>query len=191
MKKIICLFIIALEGSALLSFEIIASRLYTPHLGSSIYVWTSILSMTLIALAFGYYYGGKIIQSKIPSYLRISLIVGSIFIFISPYTAEFILPATDQLSIELASLISGAVIIIPPIFLLGLVSPMISHFISSDYGKNSGLVYGTGTLFGVITTIVFVHFIMPSFGVHNSVLIISSLVCSACLLTFLIPQSES
>jgi len=191
MKRIICLVIIALEGSALLSFEIIASRLYTPHLGSSIYVWTSILSMTLIALALGYYYGGKIIREKIPSFLRISLMAGSILIFISPYTAKFILPATDQLSIELASLISGAVIIIPPIFLLGLVSPMISHFISSDYGKNSGLVYGTGTLFGVISTIGFVHFILPSFGVHNSVLIIASLVCAAFLLTFLIPQSES
>lgn len=191
MKKNICLFIIALEGSALLSFEIIASRLYTPHLGSSIYVWTSILSMTLIALALGYYYGGKIIREKIRSYLRISLIAASILIFISPYTAKFILPATDQLSIQLASLISGAVIIIPPIFLLGLISPMISHYISSDYGKNSGLVYGTGTLFGVFSTIVFVHFIMPSFGVHNSVIIIASLVCVACLLTFLIPQSES
>ena len=64
MKKIICLFIIALEGSALLSFEIIASRLYTPHLGGSIYVWTSILSMTLIALALGYYYGGKSFGKK-------------------------------------------------------------------------------------------------------------------------------
>lgn len=191
MKRIICLVIIALEGSALLSFEIIASRLYTPHLGSSIYVWTSILSMTLIALALGYYYGGKIIREIIPGFLRISLIAGSILIFISPYTAKFILSATDQLSIELASLISGAVIIIPPVFLLGLVSPMISHFISSDYGKNSGLVYGTGTLFGVFSTIGFVHFVLPIFGVHNSVLIIAALVCAAFLLTFLIPQSES
>ena len=107
MNRIICLLIIALEGSSLLSYEIIASRLYTPYLGSSIHVWTSILTMTLIALALGYYYGARITKIKITKYLRIALLAGSIFIFISPLTSAFILPATYDLSLELASLISG------------------------------------------------------------------------------------
>ena len=191
MNRIICLLIIALEGSSLLSYEIIASRLYTPYLGSSIHVWTSILTMTLIALALGYYYGARITKVKITKYLKIALLTGAIFIFISPLTSAFILPATYDLSLELASLISGALIIIPPIFLLGLISPMLSHYMSSDYGTNSGLIFGTGTIFGVISTLFFVHFIMPNFGVHKSMLIIGLIVFFAFLLTFLIPKSES
>ena len=68
---------------------------------------------------------------------------------------------------------------------------MISHFISSDYGKNSGLVYGTGTLFGVISTIGFVHFILPSFGVHNSVLNHRILGMRCFFANLFNPQSES
>jgi spermidine synthase len=39
--------------------ELLASRVMTPYFGVSLYIWTGILSITLIALALGYWAGGR------------------------------------------------------------------------------------------------------------------------------------
>ena len=46
--------IIFSTGGAILALELLASRIMTPYFGVSIYIWTGILSITLIALAAGY-----------------------------------------------------------------------------------------------------------------------------------------
>ena len=48
-----------IEGGALMAYEIISSRIYTPHFGGTVYVWTSILTITLLGLALGYRHGDK------------------------------------------------------------------------------------------------------------------------------------
>ncbi len=40
-------------------YEIIGSRLLSPYLGASTYVWTSLIGVILAALSLGYYLGGK------------------------------------------------------------------------------------------------------------------------------------
>ena len=50
--------IIFLTGAATLALELLASRVMTPYFGVSLYIWTGILSITLIALALGYWLGG-------------------------------------------------------------------------------------------------------------------------------------
>jgi len=46
--------IIFFTGAVVLSLELLASRIMTPFFGVSLYIWTSILSVTLIFLAVGY-----------------------------------------------------------------------------------------------------------------------------------------
>lgn len=50
--------IIFVTGGAIIALELLASRIMTPYFGVSLYIWTGILSITLIALALGYYGGG-------------------------------------------------------------------------------------------------------------------------------------
>ena len=49
---------LALTGAIILGLEIVASRILTPFFGVSLNVWSSILAVTLIALAVGYKFGG-------------------------------------------------------------------------------------------------------------------------------------
>src|SRR6266436_1790401 len=51
-------------GAAALSLELLASRIMTPYFGVSLYIWSGILSITLIALALGYAWGGKLASSR-------------------------------------------------------------------------------------------------------------------------------
>jgi spermidine synthase len=51
--------VIFISGGAILALELLASRIMTPYFGVSLYIWTGILSITLISLALGYWAGGK------------------------------------------------------------------------------------------------------------------------------------
>ena len=52
--------VIFISGGAILALELLASRIMTPYFGVSLYIWTGILSITLISLALGYWAGGRI-----------------------------------------------------------------------------------------------------------------------------------
>jgi spermidine synthase len=52
--------IIFVSGAAILALELLASRIMTPYFGVSLYIWTGILSITLVALALGYWLGGRL-----------------------------------------------------------------------------------------------------------------------------------
>ncbi|MEX2144806.1 MAG: fused MFS/spermidine synthase [Candidatus Spechtbacterales bacterium] len=69
--------IIFVTGAVILVIEIIGARILAPFYGSTIYVWSSLITSTLAALALGYYAGGKL-ADKAP---KINL--GYVFTFIA------------------------------------------------------------------------------------------------------------
>ena len=56
--------VIFISGAAVLALELLASRIMTPYFGVSLYIWTGILSITLVSLALGYGLGGKLAVSR-------------------------------------------------------------------------------------------------------------------------------
>ena len=52
--------IIFMSGGAILALELLASRIMAPYFGVSLYIWTGILSITLVSLALGYWLGGRL-----------------------------------------------------------------------------------------------------------------------------------
>ena len=52
--------ILFVSGASILALELLASRIMTPYFGVSLYIWTGILSITLLALALGYWAGGRL-----------------------------------------------------------------------------------------------------------------------------------
>ena len=53
-----------ISGGAVLALELLASRIMTPYFGVSLYIWTGILSITLAALALGYWGGGRLAAAR-------------------------------------------------------------------------------------------------------------------------------
>ena len=67
--------LIFISGGAILALELLASRIMTPYFGVSLYIWTGILSITLISLAFGYWWGGRLAGgAKAPTPQRLALL---------------------------------------------------------------------------------------------------------------------
>ena len=48
-----------MTGSAVMVIELLGTRMIAPFYGASLYVWSSLISVTMIALAIGYFVGGK------------------------------------------------------------------------------------------------------------------------------------
>src|SRR6478609_6511503 len=52
--------LVFIAGLVLMGLEIAGSRVLAPHFGNSVFVWGSLISVFLIALAVGYYIGGRL-----------------------------------------------------------------------------------------------------------------------------------
>ena len=197
--KIIAYLIILLEGGALLSYELMAAKMYTPHVGSTLYVWTSILTLTLISLAISYRFSQFLIERKLWKILPISLLISGLYILIIVYTRNEILALTYHMELKVASLFTGTILLFIPIFCMGITSPMISVKLaniektSSDknFGNSAGIIYGIGTLSGVISTLLCLFILMPSIGVNFVIVILAlMLILSSILSYFLIKKQH-
>src|SRR5580765_3248268 len=53
-------FTAAVTGAAVMIVEILGAKMLSPYLGTSHFVWTAQIAVTLVALACGYYAGGRL-----------------------------------------------------------------------------------------------------------------------------------
>ena len=155
--------IIFFTGAVVLSLELLASRILTPFFGVSLYIWTSILSVTLIFLAIGYQFGGWV-TSKIDSKYYEELFIfipflSSIFILISTITYPVLLPKLIGLDLLVGSFIGSFVLLSIPLVLMSALNPILISIIkykndqSSDSKSGFVLFISTiGSVFGVIFT---------------------------------------
>jgi spermidine synthase len=91
--------IVFVTGGATLALELLASRVMTPYFGVSLYIWTGILSITLVALAIGYWAGGRAASTLTAGNRSERL-----------YTVFLLMPALSALSIV------GACLVYPHVF---------------------------------------------------------------------------
>jgi hypothetical protein len=96
--------VVFLAGVATLGIEMIASRLLAPYFGTSQPIWAVIIGLTLLYLALGYHFGGKLAdrQPHIRILYRILLIAG-LFTAIIPLIARPILRIARSVSNLVAS----------------------------------------------------------------------------------------
>jgi len=155
--------IIFFTGAVVLSLELLASRILTPFFGVSLYIWTSILSVTLIFLAIGYQFGGWI-TSKMDSRYYEELFffipfVSSVFILISTLTYPILLPGLINLNLLVGCFIGSSLLLAIPLVLMSSLNPILISIIknkddqSSDSKSGFVLFISTiGSVFGVIFT---------------------------------------
>lgn len=168
-----------------MAFEVLSAKIYTPYLGASIYVWTSILTVTLIGLSIGYYLGGKMSLKDPKKYLTISLVGAGALVLLSTFIAKGMLPALLETEVRFAAIVSGFLILFLPVLLMGMVSPLIIGILNNMSEKLShatGLIFGIGTLGGILFLLVTVFLLIPSMGVQTSSFVLgASLLLSAVL----------
>jgi len=153
------------EGGAVMCVELLSAKMTAPFFGTSLYVWSAVLGITLFALTSGYYLGG-IISERYPARksLFLILLASTLFIGIMPYTGDAVMQVALNLSLKIGSIISLLVFLFPPLCLLGMTSPLIIRLLSKQIktvGKITGSVYGTSTFGGILSTFLVGFYLIP------------------------------
>ncbi len=166
-KKLMLLSFI--EGAVVMAAELCGAKLLAPIFGSSLYVWASVMGITLAALALGYFFGGIISErtNQHSKKLFQVLTFAALFVMVMPVIGRYILPWVSYLPFLVAVVLSTFILLFPPVFFLGATSPLFIYIQtkeSSAAGRVSGTVYAISTLGGIIATFLCGFYLIPALG---------------------------
>ena len=158
-----------IEGGAVMCVELCSAKILSPFFGTSIYVWASVLGITLTALMSGYYLGGYISsKNQKKSIILWLMLIAGCFVSFTPIISDIILPITINLNLLAGTIISLMCFLFVPLLMFGATSPLIINLLTSEAkesGKSSGNVYAISTLGGIITTFTVGFYTLPQFGI--------------------------
>jgi spermidine synthase len=135
-----------------LSLEVLASRIMTPYFGVSLYIWAGILSITLIFLALGYQWGGRLSRRRENEGLRLSLLSAPLWaagaIVVATALYPLIFPGLAGINLVLASFLGGTILLALPLVTLSAMNPLLIA-LARDAGPTGDA--GAGRVFFIST----------------------------------------
>jgi spermidine synthase len=163
--------LVIIAGAVLMSLEMVGSRLLAPHFGNSVFVWGSLISVVMAALAGGYYVGGRL-ADRLPSWTLLgSLCVGAaLLIFLVPVIGHPVGRTLTGLGLgeQSGPLVAATILLLPPSFLLGMVTPFAVRLAATSVetiGREAGTLYALSTLGSILGTLLTTFVLIPRFGV--------------------------
>ncbi len=159
-----------LSGAAVMVLEITGSRVMAPFLGTSIFVWTTLIGVIMASLSAGYWWGGRLADRN-PSYTRLAAILflaclGVAFTAVSQHT---FLTWLQEMSFELrlSALATTLLLFAPASVLLGMVTPYVVRLklttIESS-GAQVGRLYAISTAGSILGTFLCGYFLLSWMG---------------------------
>ena len=172
----------ALCGALIMVIEILGSRVIGPFFGVSLFVWTSLITVTLIALAVGYAAGGLLSDKKgTPEYLYGIILLAGVFVLMIPLLKGFVLKAALPLGLRSGAFLSSLVLFGPSLFLLGCVSPYVIKIAAREMqniGRTVGLFYAISTIGSFVGTVLTGFIFIAYFSVNQIFSVIGAiLIC--------------
>jgi len=170
MRKILLELTVFLCGAVVMIFEILGSRVLGPYLGTSLFVWTSLIGIILGSLSLGYWLGGKLSDRK-PYFEALGLIIlgAAMAIAITSWIGEEFLSSLSGIlpGIRLPAVIASIALFSPAGIFLGMVTPYavrlkIRNLQSS--GRTVGNLYAVSTVGSIAGTFMAGFFLIPAFG---------------------------
>ncbi|MBI5613110.1 MAG: fused MFS/spermidine synthase, partial [Gammaproteobacteria bacterium] len=171
--------------------EIVGARVLAPYLGTSIFVWTSLIGIILASLSLGYWWGGKLADRR-PSYRVFALIIflSGIFVASITFAKEVVLLAIQAAigDVRLAAAVATLALFAVPSVLLGMVSPYAVKLRVDDLDKSGatvGYLYAISTIGSIIGTFLAGFVLIAYFGNTRILLVLSiALILTSLLANF-------
>jgi len=166
-------------GSLVMVIEVMGSRVVGPFYGVSLFVWTSLISVTLISLSIGYVVGGYLSDRySSPKFLYLIIFIAGIFTLLVPWLAGSVLKLTEPLGLRWGAFASTLFLFGPALLLLGCVSPYLVKIATSQL-RNLGFVvgglYALSTIGSTVGTVLTGFVLVAKMGVDQIFLLTGSL----------------
>lgn len=173
----------ALCGAAVLIVEILGAKMLAPYFGTSHFVWTAQIAVTLVSLSAGYYTGGWLVDRNADLGRLFGCIFGAaVYLCLTVPLCRPIAEACLGLKLALGSLLASAFLFLVPLALLAMVAPFLVRVMTSSLnvvGKQVGRLSAISTIGSVLGTVLIGYALIPFFA--NSV----TMLCTSGLLAAL------
>ncbi|MCI1219218.1 MAG: fused MFS/spermidine synthase [Bifidobacterium sp.] len=185
------------SGMAVMAAELGASRLLAPYFSSSQIVWTIIIGTIMIALALGSVWGGrKADRDPNPDKLYMRVMMAAVWIALIPLAGKYLIIVVSGLLVVTvstnflvaAAFISCMLIFVPPLFLLGTVTPGLVKFATDSLDDNASVVgrlSACNTIGSILGTFLPTFVTIPAVGTFVTFLIFSGLLLALALTYFI------
>lgn len=158
-------------GAMVMVVEVLGSRVIGPFFGVSLFVWTSLITVTLLALTAGYAVGGRWAdRNSSPAALYAVVIVAGLCVLAIPFMQATVLKSCVGLGLRIGSLVSAAVLFGPALVLLGCVSPFLVRLLAREMhnlGRTVGGLYALSTAGSFAGTIATGFFLIGVVGISR------------------------
>ena len=175
-----------ISGSAVLALELLASRIMTPYYGVSLYIWTGILSITLLALALGYWGGGRLAagRGKAMSVARLAQLyalmpaVAAFAIVASCLIYPYLFPKLAASNLVLGAFASCLVLLFVPLVATSAMNPLLIAILLARGGgrpgdAGAGAVFFISTIGSVAGVLVTAFGLIPYFSNFSATLMVA------------------
>jgi len=155
----------AVTGAAIMIVEILGAKMLSPFVGLSHFVWTAQIAVTLVALACGYYAGGRLAdRSQRLARLYWAILGAALYLALTVRICEPIAYWSLDFNLAVGSLLASAVLFFIPLALLAITGPFLVRVITSSVagvGGNVGRLASIGTLGSLAGTLLIGYLLIP------------------------------
>lgn len=176
---------VTMTGAAVMILELLGTRIIGPFYGVSLYVWSSLIAVTLIALALGYFIGGHFADRFPGIRLGHVILFSALATMLIPFLSGPVLLLTDSLGLRAGAFASALLLFTLPLTALAMVGPYVIKRATRDLsgvGTASGTVYAVSTIGSVAGTLLLGFYLLPLFGTRAILLSLSLLLTALALL---------
>ncbi|MBA4394250.1 MAG: spermidine synthase, partial [Desulfobacca sp.] len=131
----------AVTGAAIMVVEILGAKMLSPFVGMSHFVWTAQIAVTMVALACGYYVGGRLVDhlQKL-SHLYLSLLIAAGYLVFTVLICEPVANWCLDFNLAVGTLMASTILFFVPLALLAITGPFLVRIITSSVDGVGGNV---------------------------------------------------
>jgi len=168
-------------GFAVMVFELVAARILSPYVGSSIYTWSGLISIIMLFMALGYWIGGKLADRR-ASLIGLSKILfwASFSIILLPLFKDYILIGVFQVirKPQIAVIVDSLILFAIPSALMAMISPYsfkLKLHVLAHVGSTAGSLSAINTGGSIVGTFLAGYLLIPFLGINHILLGIGTL----------------
>ena len=170
-------------GALTMIVEFSIPRLIAPAYGNTLFSWTAIISVVLISMTVGYYFGGRISENKkTPSLIVTFGSASAIWTILIAIVGSNIVEALADLNLIIGPLVTSVIFALVPTFLNAAVVPMAISTFKEPSGTASGKCFSISTIGSICGVILTGYVLLPLLGISGTLLTGSALFFLALIL---------
>ncbi|MCG3162700.1 MAG: Polyamine aminopropyltransferase [Acidobacteria bacterium] len=164
---------VLIGGASVMVVEILGSRVLAPSFGTTLHVWSALITVTLAALAVGYAVGGRVADRRPGlSALMTVMACAAGTLLLSDLVTRPVLRLAYGAGMVGGTFLAATMLFLPTLFLLGMLSPMAVRAAATErqLGTSVGNLYALSTVGSVAGSLAVSLLLIPNMTVHAAII---------------------